>query len=52
MVHEDDFAVIGDKEALQKLDGILRSKHTDEWTAKIGPEEGDDKDDVFLDRVV
>ena len=52
LVHKDDFAVIGDKEALQKLDGILRSKHTVEWTAKIGPEEGDDKEDAFLDRVI
>ena len=52
LVHGDDFAVLGDDEALRKVDEILRSKYTVKWTAKIGPDPDDDKEGVFLNRVI
>ena len=51
-MHGDDFAVLGDEDALQEVDRILKSKYMVKWTAKIGPDPGDDREGVFLNRVL
>jgi len=52
LVHGDDFAVLADEDGLKEMDQLLNSKYTAKWLATVGSEPGDDKEALFLNRVV
>ena len=52
LVHGDDFGVLGDEVALEAIDKLLKSRYDCVRTAKLGSEPGDDKEALFLNRVI
>ena len=52
LVHGDDFAVLADEDGLEQVHKILSSKYLVKRTAVIGPDELDDKEGIFLNRVI
>ena len=52
LVHGDDFVVLADDDGLKEMDQLLNSKYTAKWLATVGSEPGDDKEALFLHRVV
>lgn len=52
LVHGDDFAVLADEDALNRLEEILRSRYQLKRLAVLGPEDKDDKEVTLLNRVI
>ena len=47
LVHGDDFLALGDQEALDELDAILRSAYELKRLGMLGDEDGDDRSAHF-----
>ena len=52
LVHGDDFMVLGPQEAVDAFEKILASRYEYKKTANLGFGEGDEKETVFLNRVI
>ena len=52
LVHGDDFMVLGDEDALNELDVVLRSRYELKRLGTLGPEPKDDKEVTFLNRII
>jgi hypothetical protein len=50
LVHGDDFAVLGDRIALERMDKLLKGRYSCKKMYTLGDEDGDDTEAVFLNR--
>ena len=50
LVHGDDFMVLADQDAIDKMDAMLKGKYMCKKMYNLGPEKGDSKEAVFLNR--
>ena len=52
LVHEDDFMALADQDVVDEFEQLLASKYEYKKTANLGFEAGDDREAVFLNRVI
>ena len=52
LVHGDDFMVLGDGEALRRLNDILKTAYELKWLGTLGDEVSDDKEVHCLNRLI
>ena len=52
LVHGDDFLALADKQGLEDIDSMLRSAYERKRLGTLGDEEGDDKEALFLNRLL
>jgi hypothetical protein len=52
LVHGDDFLCLGDQQAIDDFEALLKTRYEFKKLANIGWQESDDKEVVFLNRVI